>query len=79
MNDGTHRLAQALADATGASLTEAVTGALRLRLAEVRTTMDGDLLDAEVAEIQAFVANPTDRDPRSAEEILGYDALGLPR
>lgn len=70
--------AQELADETGASLTEAVTEALRERLATVRVAPAGDLLDAEVAEIQAFVASLPDRDPRSAEEILGYDDFGLP-
>lgn len=78
-NPEAHRLAQELADATGASLTEAVTEAIRLRLAEVRPALGGDLLDAGVAEIQAFVASLPDRDHRSAEEILGYDAFGLPR
>ncbi|NJD19729.1 MAG: PSK operon transcription factor [Gemmatimonadetes bacterium] len=78
-NAEAHRLAQALADATGVSLTEAVTDALRLRLAAVRTPGEGDLMGAEVAEIQAFVASLPDRDTRSADEIVGYDAFGLPR
>jgi len=30
-----------------------------------------------VAEIQRFVAELPDRDPRSPEEILGYDEEGL--
>jgi len=73
-----HRLARELARRTGESLTEAVTEALRLRLAALDPLPRGDLLDAEVAEIQAFVASLPDRDPRSADEILGYDAQGLP-
>lgn len=68
-----------MAEETGASLTEAVTEALRERLAAVRVTPTGDLLDAEVAEIQAFVASLPDRDGRSDEEIMGYDEFGLPR
>jgi hypothetical protein len=55
-----------------------VTDALRGRLAQVRRTPEGDLLDAEVAEIQAFVASLPDRDGRSDEAILGYDDFGLP-
>jgi len=74
-----HRLAQELADATGVSLTEAVTEALRARLVDVRSAPEGDLLVAEVAEIQAFVAALPDRDGRSEDEILGYDEHGLPR
>jgi hypothetical protein len=34
---------------------------------------------AEVAEIQRFVADLPERDARSADEILGYDAHGIPR
>jgi antitoxin VapB len=78
-NREAHRLAQELADATGVSLTEAVTEALRARLADVRVAPGGDLLDAEVTEIQAFVSALPDRDRRSPEEILGYDEHGLPR
>lgn len=78
-NDETHRLAQELAQETGETLTEAVTGALRQRLALVRQTPEGDLMCAEVAEIQAFVHALPDRDPRTPDEILGYDDFGLPR
>ncbi len=35
-------------------------------------------LRAQVADIQAFVRTLPDRDKRSADEILGYDANGLP-
>lgn len=77
-NREAHQMAQALADATGTSLTEAVTEALRTRLAAVTAASAGDLMDAEVAEIQAFVASLPDRDARADDEILGYDAFGLP-
>ncbi len=53
----------------------------RAEAEEESSTRSGDreLLLAEVAAIQQFVADLPDRDPRSAEEILGYDDLGLPR
>jgi hypothetical protein len=35
-------------------------------------------LRAQVADIQAFVRTLPDRDTRSADDILGYDANGLP-
>jgi len=35
-------------------------------------------LRAQVADIQAFLRTLPDRDTRSADEILGYDANGLP-
>lgn len=77
-NDEAHRLAKELADAQGTTMTEAVTEALRRRLDDESHEADADLLVAEVREIQRFVADLPDRDGRSAEEILGYDELGLP-
>jgi len=77
-NPEAHRLATELAEATGGSLTDAVTEALRDRLATVRHDDSVDLLLAEVKEIQAFVATLPERESRSPEEILGYDEFGLP-
>lgn len=74
-----HRLAKALAQATGTTLTDAVTSALRHRVqAEAgHGVEDETLLLTEVREVQRLVAALPDRDPRPAEEILGYDAFGL--
>ena len=77
-NPEAHRLAQELAAATGESLTEAVTTALRARLEAVQREHAGGQAHGQVAEIQAFVASLPDLDARSAEEILGYDDFGLP-
>jgi antitoxin VapB len=77
-NADTDRLAHELAAATGESLTEAVTTALRERLAAVRRRGERRVLHAEIAQIQAFVKSLPDRDTRSPEEILGYDEFGLP-
>ena len=79
-SDEAHRLAKTLADATGTTLTDAVTNALRssVRSEAERTVEDERLLLAEVAEIQRLVAALPDRDTRTADEILGYDAFGLP-
>ena len=73
-----HRLARELAEATGESLTEAVTASLRERLASVQRHSEPAGLESAVAEIQDFVTALPDRDPRCAEEILGYDERGLP-
>ena len=78
-SDLAHGLAKELADATGQSLTEAVTSALRQSLATATRATEADVLLAEVAAIQSFVADLPDRDARSADEILGYDAFGIPR
>ncbi len=79
-SDEAHRLAKALAQATGTTLTDAVTTALRHRvLAEAeRSGEDETLLLAEVRGIQRLVAALPDRDTRTADEILGYDDSGLP-
>ncbi len=76
-NPEAHRLAQEVADVTGESLTEAVTLALRDRLATVRRAETFEVIWAEVQELQNFVATLPDRDPRPTDEDLGYDALGL--
>lgn len=77
-NDETYELARRLAEATGTSLTEAVTTALRARLEREVEATEADLLLREVRELQRFVADLPDRDGRSPDEILGYDDAGLP-
>jgi antitoxin VapB len=79
-SDEAHRLAKALAQTTGTTLTEAVTSALRhrVRAEAARGAEDEALLLAEVGEVQRLVAALPDRDTRPPEEILGYDAFGLP-
>lgn len=78
-NSGTEALARELADKTGESLTEAVTIALRERLASLRQHRARPSLLAEIAQIQRFVREIPVRDKRSADAVLGYDKFGLPR
>lgn len=78
-NPETERLAHLLADATGESLTEAVTAALRERLAAVRRAADREQMIASVARLQEMVQALPVLDARSPDEILGYDEYGLPR
>jgi antitoxin VapB len=71
------RLARELAEATHETLTEAVTTALRERLERVRGRQRADIvsrLDRLAVEYSALPVH----DPRSADEIIGYDANGLP-
>lgn len=77
-NPHTERLAHLLAEATGESLTEAVTVALRVRLAAVSRARDVDAIIRSVERIQAMVAALPVRDSRTPDEILGYDEYGLP-
>jgi len=77
-NPRTERLAHLLAEATGESLTEAVTVALQERLAAVSRARDVDGIIRSVERIQAMVAALPVRDSRTPDEILGYDEFGLP-
>lgn len=73
------RLARELARRTGESLTEAVTRALEERLKRVAPRKaDRDLVRRLNAIAKECAALP-ELDPRSAEEIIGYDENGLPR
>jgi antitoxin VapB len=73
------KLAAELARSTGESKTEAVTKALRDRLARVKRERTKRRLADELEEIAEHCANLPVLDTRSAEEILGYDEAGLPR
>jgi antitoxin VapB len=79
-NTTAEELARQLADATGETITEAVIVALRERLAAIQQRRGSQRrrLLSQVAEIQGFVRSLPDRDARTPDEILGYDAAGLP-
>lgn len=73
------KLATELARVTGESKTEAVTKALRDRLARVRRERAKRRLADELEDIAEHCARLPVLDDRRAEEILGYDDSGLPR
>ncbi len=78
-NPEAEKLAAELARQTGESKTEAVTKALRDRLVRVRRERTKRRLADELEEIAEHCANLPVLDGRRAEEILGYDEVGLPR
>ena len=78
-NSETEKLAEALARLTGETKTEAVTQALRDRLARLRRERAGRRLADELDQIALHCARLPVLDPRTADEILGYDEHGLPR
>jgi len=78
-NPETERLAEAVAKLAGETKTEAVTRALRDRLARLRRERAGRRLADELDDIARQCAALTVKDSRPADEILGYDELGLPR
>ena len=79
-DDEAHALARELADRTGVSLTQAVKEALRDRLQRERSHgRERSRVVARVMEIaQRAVGRPV-LDPRSPEEIIGYDEHGVAR
>ena len=78
-NPETERLADAVARLTGETKTEAVTQALRDRLARLRRERTRRRLADELDEIARHCARLPVQDARTPEEILGYDERGLSR
>ena len=75
----TDSLARQVASLTGETLTEAVRTSLRERLRHERLKRgQGPALANDLAEIARRCAARPVLDPRSADEILGYDENGLP-
>jgi antitoxin VapB len=78
-NPETELLARELARRRGTSITEAVTSALRAELERERRRLRPRPVADRLLDIgRRFAALPT-LDGRRAEEILGYDEVGLPR
>jgi antitoxin VapB len=74
-----HLLAAELARRTGQTLTQVVKEALRDRLARERMAgSDKQRLVARVLELGRRASSRPVLDPRSPEEILGYDEFGVP-
>ena len=78
-NKEAEQLATALAALTGETKTEAVRKALAERLERARRTRGKRRLLEEINEIADHCASLPVLDNRGADEILGYDANGLPR
>lgn len=77
-SDEAHDLARRLAEATGTSMTDAVTVALKRSLEREDEGVSLKAVLAEVEAIQQLVASLPDRDRRTEDDILGYDEFGLP-
>ncbi|MBF8301713.1 MAG: hypothetical protein HW394_2083 [Acidobacteria bacterium] len=78
-NAETERLASELARRTGETKTEAVTKALRERLGRLRRERGKRRLSDELNEIALRFASLPVLDPRTPDEIIGYNDNGLPR
>jgi antitoxin VapB len=72
------RLARRLAAITGESITEATIKALEERLLREQGRVRGPRLRDELRTIRERCAALPVLDPRSPDEILGYDDIGVP-
>ncbi len=73
------RLAREVAEATGESLTEAITRALEERLHRLRSAKAFVEYERGVERIQKSIRERPVLDSRSADEIIGYGPDGAPR
>jgi len=78
-NPEAEKLAETLARITGETKTETVTRALRDRLARLRRERSERRLVDELDEIALHCAGLPVQNGQNPDEILGYDAQGLPR
>jgi antitoxin VapB len=74
-NPEAHRLAQQVSKQAGVTLTEAVIHALEDQLRTRKKPLDRKIIDAICAKIASLPV----LDSRTADEILDYDAFGVPR
>ncbi len=74
-----NRLAHELATTTGESVAEAVVQALRERLVHEQERQRTPHLREALRAIRERCAKIPVVDTRSSEEIIGYDASGVPR
>jgi antitoxin VapB len=80
-NAEVHAMAQELAQLTGQNLTNAVKMAVEQTLAQVKASRElprSRPLGQRLNEIALRCASLPDDDRRSPDEIVGYDASGLP-
>ncbi len=76
-SDEADRLARQVAAATGETLTDAVVESLRERLDRLRAARGPTLTD-RIRHLQREASELEVRDPRTPEEIVGFDDDGLP-
>lgn len=77
-DESTDRLARELAELTGESITVAARLAIKERLTRIRAQRRAAPAAEELRAVIARGRGRSTLDDRSANEILGYDARGLP-
>ncbi len=78
-DEETYALAAELARLSGQTMTQAVKEAIRDRLAQTRLQQhDQERLVARIKEMAHEIASSPTLDPRSPDEIIGYNEIGVP-
>ena len=77
-NPKTEKLARELAAESGENITQAITHALEERLDRLRGRSTATDLVEEILKISKRCSAIPDQDQRPADEILGYDSVGVP-
>ena len=78
-NTKAETLARELAAESGETITLAITHALEERLERLRGRSTATDLVEEILKLSKRCSAIPDQDQRSADEILGYDSVGVPR
>jgi antitoxin VapB len=78
-NPKTEKLARELAAESGGTITQAINQALEEKLERLRGRSTAPDLVEEILKISKRCNAIPDRDQRSADEILGYDSVGVPQ
>lgn len=78
-NPATERLAREVARQTGETLTEAIQRSLQERIERLSQRRRGRIMTEKLQDILRRVDALPTLDTRSEDEILGYDAQGIPR
>jgi antitoxin VapB len=78
-NPKAEKLARELAAESGETMTQAITHALEERLERLRGRSAATDLVEELLKISKRCSSIPDLDQRSADEILGYDSVGVPQ
>jgi len=78
-NSETERLARQVAKKAGESLTEAIETSLKERLQRLRQRHRGRVMTEKLEDIVRRIDSLPTLDTRSEDDILGYDAHGVPR
>jgi antitoxin VapB len=78
-NREAERLARQVAKEAGESLTAAIENSLKERLQRLQQRHRGRIMTEKLEDILRRVDSLPTLDTRSEDEILGYDAQGVPR